>query len=174
MPPLSPQGRIVVLSILIFGVVLVCGLAGAGALLVFKARLARESEQVAREAQAKAAGLGDEGAAKRGRELAKGQTDGKADARPPMTKKEFEAAVRGKTKDQIITAVGRPDETRENVPQQSRQTTPDGVGAGPGPTFHFDWWVYRGRVMNEATGRPYAEVRVRIGPAGVADIFEYE
>ena len=86
----------------------------------------------------------------------------------PMSRKAFEAAVTGKTQDQIIAAVGRPDDTRERVPGGSYN-----AGAGMKLTFTFDWWVYHNRVINDATGKPYPTVAVRFAMDGKADRFEY-
>jgi hypothetical protein len=88
-----------------------------------------------------------------------------------MTRKAFEAAVRGKTPEQVTAAVGRPDDTREKVPGET--TFIPGPFGGQSITYGFDWWVYRGRVINEATGQPYRAVAVRFGDGRRVDQFEY-
>jgi hypothetical protein len=67
-------------------------------------------------------------------------------ARPVLSRQDFEAAVRWKNGDQIIAAVGRPDDTRD----------------GGGVTTKFEWWIFRGRVMNPATGKPYPVASVQM------------
>jgi len=85
-----------------------------------------------------------------------------------ISRQEFEAAVRGKTRDQVTAAVGRPDETREKVPAGTYN-----AGLGQKLTFTYDWWYYKGRVMNDATGRPYAAVGIRFGGGGTVEQIEY-
>jgi hypothetical protein len=90
-----------------------------------------------------------------------------------LSRKDFEAAVRGKTKEQIIAAVGRPDDThtqREDVKVVT--ATGEDTGRRMGHV-DFEWWVFRGRVLNDATGKPYPEVAVRIGGSDKADLIEY-
>jgi len=90
-----------------------------------------------------------------------------------LSRKEFEAAVRGMKQNEIVAAVGRPDETREQVPEPGAVAAPDGRGKGERATERFDWWVFRDRVKNDATGKPYDSVRVRFGADGKADRIEY-
>jgi hypothetical protein len=85
-----------------------------------------------------------------------------------MSKKEFETAVGGKTRDQIAATVGRPDETREKVRGESFNTGPAG-----NITWVYDWWLFHDRVLNDATGRPYAVVAIRFNYDGKADRVEY-
>jgi hypothetical protein len=93
--------------------------------------------------------------------------------RPLLSRKDFEAAVRGKTRDQIIAAVGRPDETREQT-ERGKVLTPGGRDTGERiGSWTVEWWVYRDRVANDATGKPYPTVRVRIGPQETGDMVEY-
>jgi hypothetical protein len=97
----------------------------------------------------------------------------KAAERLVLARKDFEAAVRGKTRDEVTAAVGKPDETRERVPEYGKVATPGGPATGEKIALSYDWWVFKGRVSNEATGKPYPAVRVRFGPAGKADLIEY-
>jgi hypothetical protein len=92
-------------------------------------------------------------------------------ARPSMSRAAFETAVRGRTRDEVIAAVGRPDETRERVPGEVLR------GAGPlggNITLQYDWWHFHDRVTNDATAKPYTLVRVRFSYDGKADRFEYQ
>lgn len=66
-----------------------------------------------------------------------------------FTRKEFEALVIGKTKNQIIAAVGRPDDTTDQVPRHPRVLA-----------LHTEWWYYHKRVINDDTGNPYSIARV--------------
>jgi hypothetical protein len=88
-----------------------------------------------------------------------------------LTKKEFEAAVVGHTKDEIIAAIGGPDDTREKI----LATRVPGAGPGrvSGVSFSYTWCVFRNRVLNDDTGKLYASVAVRIGPEGKGDLTEY-
>jgi hypothetical protein len=92
--------------------------------------------------------------------------------RPRLGGKDFEAAVRGKTRDEVTKAVGRPDHTREEILEGGR-VAQDAKDAGRAVAARFDWWVYRERVTNDATGKPYAEARVRFGADGRADRIEF-
>ena len=82
-----------------------------------------------------------------------------------FTRKQFEDKVRGKTREEVIAAVGRPDETREKVAGEDLRP------AG-GALLQYDWWIFRGRVMNDATAKP-SQVAVRFNYDGKADRFEY-
>ncbi len=84
--------------------------------------------------------------------------------RKVISRKEFEAAVSGRTRDQITAVVGRPDDTKDNVPGQG------GVGR---VTFTYNWWYFWDRVANEATGKPYPIVAVRFNANGIADRIDY-
>jgi hypothetical protein len=163
-PPRRSNPGLVV-GLVVGGAVLALVAVGGLAVLFFaRASAVRDEAVAARDAEAKRVGLGDEEAARRGRELAREK------AAPAMTRSEFEKAVRGKTQAEIIAAVGRPDDTRENVPGETLR------GAGPlggNITFNYNWWVFRNRVMNEATGKPYATVAIRFGHDGKADRFDY-
>lgn len=80
---------------------------------------------------------------------------------------QFESAVSGKTKEQVIATVGRPDETKE-LPGGSLRDGETGVRI----TFKFEWWEFRGRVQNEVTGKPYPWVRIRFSHDGKVDVVE--
>jgi hypothetical protein len=92
--------------------------------------------------------------------------------RPRLGRTAFEAAVRGKTRDEVARAVGRPDHTREEI-HEPGPVAEKGKHGGPVAADRFDWWAYRDRVTNEATNKPYAEVRVRFGADGRVDRTEY-
>ena len=86
-----------------------------------------------------------------------------------LGRREFDAAVRGKSRDQIVAAVGPPEDVRERVYVEERPPGPRNRVHG----WFADWLVFRNRVTDDATGAVYAEVRVRIGPDGKADRIEY-
>ena len=92
---------------------------------------------------------------------------------PRRGRAEFEAAVRGKTREQVVAAVGPPDDVQERVYVEERPPGRGGPGTGTKRGWFADWLVYRGRVTDDATGRAYAQVRVRFGPDGKADRIEY-
>jgi hypothetical protein len=86
-----------------------------------------------------------------------------------LSRKEFESKVQGKTRDEVMAAVGGPDAMQMSVPGGDE---PGGGDAGGlVPAVH--WWVYRDRVVNEATGKPYPTVRVRFNDSGKVDRIEY-
>jgi hypothetical protein len=160
----GPGGLLVVL--LVAGALLVVVVCGGGLAFLFLARTAvREQDAVVAERQAAVA----EANQAEIRAQAPKAAAAKGGARPVMARAAFEAAVRGKTRAEIVAAVGPPDETRDGVPVLQ----PDGRDAGKAVAVQFDWWVFRDRVKDEATGKPYATVRVRFGPDGKADRIEY-
>lgn len=75
----------------------------------------------------------------------------RTDANRRPTRAEFRERVVGKTPDEVIEAVGRPDSTAEN----------------DGPFFRSARWEYRRRTVDPATGRvdPVARVEFRNGVA---------
>jgi hypothetical protein len=79
-----------------------------------------------------------------------------------FSKKEFEALVLNKTKQQIIGAVGRPDDTTTDVDR------PKGV-----ISFLQEYWYFRDRVLNEDTGKPYRVARVFIKQGDEAYRIDY-
>ena len=171
-PPGRSGGGGLLVVLLVAGALLVVVVCGGGLAFLFVARTAvREQQAEVNERQAAIAAANE---AEVREEVAKaGAAKAGPGAAPVMSRKEFEAAVRGKKPDEVAAAVGRPDETREQVPEPGRVLKPDGRDTGERPTLRFDWWVFRGRVRDEATGKPYAAVRVRFGPDGKADRIEY-
>jgi hypothetical protein len=89
-----------------------------------------------------------------------------------LSRKDFEGKVRDKTRNEVIAAVGRPNETREKVLQYG-PVFEGGKDTGERVPYYFDWWIYRDRVINEATGKPYSAVRVRFNENGKADLIAY-
>jgi hypothetical protein len=149
--------------------VVVCG---GGLAFMFMARTAVREQQVAVAEQQ--AAIAEANAAEVRAEAANaGAVKGGPGAAAVLSRKEFEAAVRGKTKDEVVAAVGRPDETRELVPEPGGAGRPGGRGKGDLAADRFDWWEFRDRVRDEAAGKPYAAVRVRFGADGTADRIEY-
>ena len=166
--PHRPQGsgNGLLVGLLVAGGLLVVLVCGGGLAFLFLARTAvREEAAVVADRQA---AIQAENAAEA--RVAEGKAGG---MRPRLSRTDFEAAVRGKTRDEVTKAVGRPDRTREEI-HEPGSVAKEGKGAAPVVTARFDWWVYRDRVTDEATGKPYAEVSVRFGPAGQADRFEYK
>jgi hypothetical protein len=80
--------------------------------------------------------------------------------------------VRDKTRNEVVAAVGRPNETREKVLQYG-PVFAGGKDTGERVPYYFDWWIYRDRVVNEGTGKPYPAVRVRFNENGKADLIVY-
>jgi hypothetical protein len=89
-----------------------------------------------------------------------------------LSRKDFEDKVRDKTRNEVIAAVGRPNETREKVLQYG-PVFEGGKNTGERVPYYFDWWIYRDRVINETTGKPYSAVRVRFNENGKADVIAY-
>jgi hypothetical protein len=135
---------------------------GAGALFFARTAAVRQEAVAARDDESKRVGLGDEEAARRGKELAR-ERGGAAKA---YTRAEFSRLVTGKTGDEIIAAVGRPDETRKNVPGETKR---DGVIV----TETHDWFIFRDRVLNDETGKPFWSAEVRFNAKGRADRIDY-
>lgn len=76
------------------------------------------------------------------------------------SRNDFAVAVEGKTKDEVIAAVGRPDETKESV--NDPLIIRGNAKFAPREIERlYDWWLFRDRVMNAITGKPYARVLVR-------------
>ena len=163
-PERSGSGLLV--GLLVAGGLLVVLVCGGGLAFLFMARTAVREE---------AAAVADRQAAIQAENAAEARVaDGKAGGmRPVLSRKDFEAAVRGKTRDEVTKAIGRPDHTREEIHEQG-PAGKEVKDAERVVTARVDWWMYRDRVSNEATGKPYAEVRVRFGPTGQADRFEYK
>jgi hypothetical protein len=168
--PAGNGGLLVVL--LVAGALLGVVVCGGGLAVLLVARTAVRDQQA--EVAERQAAVAEANRAEVRAEAAKaGAAKGGPGGAPVVSRKEFEAAVRGRKRDEIVAALGRPDETRERVPEPGRVPGPDGRDTGERLADRFDWWVFRDRVRNEATGKPYATVRVRFGPDGTADRIEY-
>jgi hypothetical protein len=89
-----------------------------------------------------------------------------------LSQQDFERKVKDKTQKEVIAAVGRPNETRERVLEHG-PVFEGGKDTGERVPYHFDWWTYRERVINAATGKPYPAVRVRFNEDGKADLILY-
>ena len=135
---------------------------GVGALFFVRTAAVRQEAIAARDAEAKRVGLGDEEAARRGRELVRE----KGGVAKTYTRDEFRRLVMGKTGDEIVAAVGRPDDARKDVAGETRR---DGVIV----TENHDWWEFRDRVLNDATGKPFSRAAVRFNNKGQADRLDY-
>ena len=135
-------------GLLVLGGLVVALVCGGGAVWLFTAR-----QQATREADEEIAARIV--AEQQRMDAAGGRAGPNPNARAPaarsvVARRAFEAAVRGKTREQVVAAVGPPD------------ADPEG-----------DDLIYRNRVVDDVTGKVYAEARVRFGPAGRADRFEY-
>jgi len=86
-----------------------------------------------------------------------------------ISQQDFERKVRDKTRKEVIAAVGRPNEVREKVVEHGTVVV-GGKETGERVPYQFDWWTYRDRVINEATGKPYPAVQVRFNENGKADL----
>jgi hypothetical protein len=76
----------------------------------------------------------------------------KTDAAPKLlSRADFEAAVLQKTKKQIIDAVGRPDDTTDNVPRPVAKNV---------SSLLVEYWYFHDRVLHADTGKPYPVARV--------------
>jgi hypothetical protein len=160
--PHRPQGSGsgLLVGLLVAGGLLVVLVCGGGLAFLFLARTAAREEAVA---------VADRQAAIQAENAAEAKAGG---MRPLLSRKDFEAAVRGKTRDAVTRAVGRPHHTREEIHEQG-PAAKDGKDAEPVVAARFDWWVFRNRVNDDVTGKLYAEVRVRFGADGRADRIEY-
>jgi hypothetical protein len=168
-PARSGNGGLLVV-LLVAGALLVVVVCGGGLAFLFMARTAVREQDVAVAERQEAIAEANQAEI---RAQAPKAAAAKGTARAPMARAAFEAAVRGKKQDEVVAAVGRPDETREQVPEPGGVLQPGGRDKGEKAADRFDWWVFRDRVKNEATGKPYASVRVRFGPDGKADRIEY-
>jgi hypothetical protein len=81
-----------------------------------------------------------------------------------FSRKDFESAVLNKSKQQVIDAVGRPDDTTDNVPRPTGRNV---------ISFHSEWWYFRNRVLNPDTGKPYPIARVWIDQGDKAFRIDY-
>jgi len=90
----------------------------------------------------------------------------------PLSQQDFERKVKDKSRKEVIAAVGQPNEIREKVLEHGTVVV-GGKETGERVPYIFDWWTYRDRVINEATGKPYPVVRVRFNEDGKADFILY-
>jgi hypothetical protein len=160
-------GNGLLVGLLVAGGLLVVLVCGGGLAFLFVARTAVREEAVAvreREAAIRAENRAEA-------QMAEAKAAGGVAGMALRSRKDFEGAVRGKTRDEVTKALGRPAHTHEEI-HELGPVGPEGRGAGV-VAARFDWWVYRDRVTDDATGKPFAEVRVRFGPTGLADRFEY-
>jgi hypothetical protein len=164
-PERSGNGGLLVV-LLVAGALLVVVVCGGGLAFLFMARTAVREQDVAVAERQEAIAEANQAEI---RAQAPKAAAAKGGARPVMARAAFEAAVRGKTRAEIVAAAGPPDETRDGLPGLK----PDGRDAGQPVDIKLDWWVFRDRVKDEATGKPYATVRVRFDADGRADRIEY-